>query len=92
MVTGALYRLDQHEAALIQWWRGPAEAGGNSLACRLRAIAANPTPLALCELPLIAISVAAYERQLDQIFQAAREDDYRARTVAALARLTEVAP
>lgn len=90
-MTGALYRLDRQEAALIQWWRGH-ETEGTRLALRLRAIAANPTPLALDELPVIAAMVERQEHQLDMVFREAREAYQRARTVAELARLTEVAP
>lgn len=90
-MSGDLYRLDKQEAALIQWWRRLAdEAGmGTHLACRLRAIAADPTPVALAELPVIAMGVEQYERLADELFQDARVVDQRARTVAELAKLTE---
>jgi hypothetical protein len=88
-MTGALYRLTPEEAALIQWWRGQRQPVNPSLAVRLRDIAADPTPLALRELPIIALSVALCERHLDLVVQAAREEDARTRTIAGLAKLTE---
>lgn len=59
------------------------------IATELRAIAANPTPDAIGDIYRLACMVERYERQMDRVFQAAREDDQRARTVAELARLTE---
>lgn len=79
------------------------------VATELRAIAANPTPDAICDLYRLAGMVERYERLADDMFQQAREAELlamrvvelaeqaarsarmRARTVAALAKLTEVA-
>lgn len=62
------------------------------IASELRAIAANPTPDAIGDLYRLACMVERQEHQLDMVFREAREAYQRARTVAALARLTEPTP
>lgn len=60
----------------------PSPPRDTNLSTRIRAIAANPTPENLAELPKLATMVARVERTLDEVVADAMEDDFLGRLAA----------